>query len=158
MNDHRRYSRMNAQELHLAIRRLEELARGEAPGWAVAFDEGVRTIIEKAGSSAIPRLLFLLNDESNNHEVMFSVVHGVESFDDDLYIAKLVACTPLLLDKSPYWLSVLYMRVLNSDRSRAALRSAVGPDTRSTIASILGLIVAKRPSFCDQIDWVLFED
>jgi Immunity protein 30 len=149
---------MNTQELHLAIRRLEDVARGERPGWAVVFDEGVSAVVERAGSSAIPKLLFLLNDESSHHEVMFSIVHGVESFDEDLYISELVACTSLLLTKTPYWLSVLYMRILNSDESRAALRSAVGPDTRSTIASILGLIMATRPAFCDQIDWVLLDE
>jgi hypothetical protein len=62
----------------------------------------------------------MLNDETED-DAMWSLVHAIERFDDATYVRQFLAALSGIVVGSSRWASILMMRLLNSDTSRAEL-------------------------------------
>ena len=71
----------------------------------------------------------LLEDNAQNDEAIFSIIHSIESFDDDVYIHEIINEFPYLVSKSPYWTTILLIRILNSDIARKCIIEKVEFDS-----------------------------
>lgn len=93
----------------------------------------------------IPVLLSLLDDDCDFHEVVFGVVHAVESFPDDAYFRALAGHLAQLQTRGREWCDLLHTRILNSpphfDRFLAAFES-LAPAIREQEIAILRRISA----------------
>lgn len=79
-----------------------------------AFETLVGEACEGHPSMAIGPLLGCLDDACELDEVMFGVIHALESFAWSDYFAVLAERLPQLLAKSPRWGSILVTRIMNS--------------------------------------------
>jgi len=86
-------------------------------------DNYIALIASANESSSISKLLLLLDDNFIYDEIMYSLIHAAEGFDDPEYVAELLEVIPALCKKSPKWASIVIMRSLNSDKTRAELVS-----------------------------------
>lgn len=71
--------------------------------------------------SVIRPLIRLIEDSAQYDEAIFSIIHSIESFDDDVYISEALKELPYLVHKSPKWANILFMRILNSDSARECM-------------------------------------
>ncbi len=89
-------------------------------GTAREIDAALMPIASEIDSQAIGPLLLMLNDETED-DAMWSLVHAAEQFDDVTYVQHFLSVFPALVVGSSRWASILTMRLLNSDASRAEL-------------------------------------
>lgn len=100
---------------------IKDLENAVAKDDVSAIDRSVNAVLSYNRPDSIGPMLRCLQDDSLYDEGMYSLIHAAESFDEDLYIDRVIECVPDLVSKSPAWASVVLMRVLNSDSARVAL-------------------------------------
>jgi hypothetical protein len=107
------------------VARLDEVLgdRG-SPRFVEHFEETVEQIAHIDDPSSIEALLGFVDDGLDD-DLVFSIVHTVERFDDDTYLTHLVAALPGLAARSPEWARTLVLRVLNSPGTLVVLRERV---------------------------------
>jgi len=123
-----------------------------------AFEELLAEVIALRTPDSIVPLLGLFRDNAQYDELMFSIIHGLEIFDDKAYVSEILRGAPLLCSKSPRWASIIFMRVLNSEPTRLELvrqlRDA-DPDTKAAIKSLMERINARSVQFLPKTTAVL---
>jgi hypothetical protein len=85
---------------------------------AQAFDHALGQLAQNATPQLLPSLLQLFDDSCVHFEVMWGLVHFVESFDEQFYIQTLAQVAPSLLDQACEWVVLLHTRILNDDAMR----------------------------------------
>jgi hypothetical protein len=125
---------------------------------ATEFDVLLSEIASLNDPSCIRHLLKLFNDEAQYDELMFSIIHTIESFDVQVYIAQIMRELPSLFRSSPRWAIVLHMRILNDPESRSAYASALQslqPAEAHASREILNGVKQKRKEFAARCDELL---
>ncbi len=124
--------------------------------------EKFEAILNQIGSfkdaNSIQELSKFFNDESEYDEVKFSIVHLIESFDDVVYVTKLLEAIPELCNKNPRWALILFMRVLNSEDTRRELirQLQIAPlSIKLSVRSLIARINEKSAMFLEKTASVL---
>ncbi len=118
------------------------------------FLAGLRVVEAHPDPAQLPSLHLILDDATANTEVMFSLVHLLETYTPDAQIAAMLSVLPELQERAGWWTKALHYRILNSDEARAVymrLLSDAQSETRGIACSILGKIEAEgRPGVSDR--------
>ncbi|WP_277561175.1 Imm30 family immunity protein [Acinetobacter beijerinckii] len=96
----------------------------------------------------------LLEDNAQYDEAIFSIIHSIESFNDDIYISEIINEFPYLVSKSPYWATILLTRILNSNTARECMIEKVSlatPTIKSSILFLLQRLNEEKPKFSEKI-------
>lgn len=127
----------------------------------VSFAE-FENILGKIGAvndpACIRPLVLLFEDDASLDELMFSIVHTIEMFDDRVYVEAIFNSLPELARRSPRWAKILHMRILNSDPARLAYRNRflhATLDERAAARTVLDGVRKWRPEFTDRVNAVL---
>lgn len=111
------------QELRSAAGRKDEM-------YAESFEFALGKIAALDDPGIIRALIEFFDDAAPYDEVMFSLIHTIEKFDDKVFVNHLLASLPGLVERSPRWASIILMRGLNNDLTREELvRQARQADT-----------------------------
>ncbi|MBI1256914.1 MAG: hypothetical protein GC204_05545 [Chloroflexi bacterium] len=113
-------------------------------------------------SALLPRLILAFCD-SEDYQAYWALFHYVESFPREDYLSALIQATPHLLADAQEWLRRMYLRILNSDGYRAALKTRLSeatPFQRSAVREILEQIPDYagedlRESFAEKVAFIL---
>ena len=105
---------------------LKKASRFENPEDAKIFDEVVVELIKTEKPAVITSLIELFDDDSDHPEVMFSLVHALESLSDDLYFESLLNAIEKKPKNSLGWLKVLIFRILNDPKSLGVFKEKIG--------------------------------
>ena len=79
------------------------------------FEDLVADVSDGFPRHVLGPLILTLDDSCEFDEVMFGVIHGIESFPRAAYFEELLAILPLLKKKSPRWCGILHTRIMNSN-------------------------------------------
>ncbi|UGQ27101.1 Imm30 family immunity protein [Acinetobacter calcoaceticus] len=112
---------MTAHALEQAIKNLVKAAQIDNFGDVQAIDTALVEVMIFNDPSVIRPLIRLIDDSAQFDEAIFSIIHSIESFDDDVYISEALKELPYLVHKSPKWADILFMRILNSDSARECM-------------------------------------
>lgn len=85
------------------------------------FESSLSRLVGSGSVSIISKLCLVFDDDTEQHGVMFSLVHGIEHLYENnvregLRLIALVV--PAAIDRSREWLEILHYRVLNHDSVR----------------------------------------
>ncbi|WP_225007415.1 Imm30 family immunity protein [Novosphingobium percolationis] len=130
------------------------IARGAA---ARDIDAALKPIGSVGDPRTIAPLLLMLTDDVED-EGLWSLVHAAEHFDDATYIRHFLAALSGVVAGSSRWASILLMRILNSEASRAELirQVRIAPvDTRKAAALLCGAINERDARFLAKTTSVL---
>lgn len=108
------------KNLENLINEMKDIDLG-ASGSSIVFEKLLEEVVNIRTPMYIVPLLTLLNDESVYDELMFSIIHGIEVFDDEVYVSEVLRDAVNLCKKSPRWASIIFMRMLNSESTRLEL-------------------------------------
>lgn len=106
--------------LNVLIAELRSIDQS-SPTYAADFERILTEIMALKSAEVIVPLLSCLDDRAPYDEVMFSIIHGIETYEDKVYVAHLLQRSEDLCGKAPRWASILFMRVLNAESSRHEL-------------------------------------
>lgn len=137
------------KELNTLIAELNDVEYSD-PDYASRFESILTEVVELRNPQVIVPLLEFLDDEAPYDEVMFSIIHGVEIFDDTTYVDQVLLGASDLCTRAPRWASILFMRLLNAESSRHELVRQVrkaDAGTKSEIKSLMEKINARGVQF-----------
>jgi hypothetical protein len=73
----------------------------------VAFDEAMAHLAKHPKNEYLPELHLILDDECEHHEVMYGLIHFLESFDAKEQFQALIDVIPELILRAPEWTKTL---------------------------------------------------
>ena len=119
--------------LPAAIATLRQIQLERSDDFVARFEEVLAEVVELNDPTCIVLLCAFFDDSEEFDELMFSIIHTIENFDDATYASQLVKAAPRLCENSPRWASIVFMRVLNSQASTAApMRCSCAATPRKT--------------------------
>ena len=117
------------------------------------FEHALSESIDFSNPEIIGVLINFLDDAEDYPELMYSIIHSVEVFEDKVYIGELLKTAAKLCTRSPKWASIVFMRVLNSDSCKRELIRQVrlcDADTKSAIKRLMEDINQVDTSFLEK--------
>lgn len=107
-----------------------------------AFDRTVQALSGQGFSRRELGVLFsTFADDTPHHEVMWGLLHLVETSDSEILISALVQSAPYMRTVAPEWLETFICRLLNSDLHRdvliACLKEMVSTEGAAEVVSLI---------------------
>ncbi len=103
------------------IEKLREISQGQSNDSYVAdFEDVLAEIHELHDADSIPLLIDFFDDDCEYDELMFSIIHTIEDFNDEVYVKKVFKKLEDFYRDAPRWASIVHMRILNSSPTLAA--------------------------------------
>ena len=145
-------------ELTDLINSLKLSPRARTPASLADFESALEQVVAMEGPDCIAPLVLLLEDDESLDELMFSIVHTIEMFNDDVYVDRILYALPDLITKSPRWAKILHMRILNSEPAKIAYAERYRrgePDEKAAARDVLSGVREWRPEFANRVDAIL---
>jgi hypothetical protein len=123
-------------------RSIEILAANKlmrSPDEVTAFENALAALAENPNNKYLSDLHLILDDHCEQPEVMFGLIHFLESFDVSAQIQAFVAVVPQLILIGSEWTKILHNRILNDDYACHLYRD------------ILHSLNSKQPNFVRQL-------
>ena len=111
-----------------------------------AFEAALEDIAADRDPALLPELHLVLDDNCHQHEVMFGLIHLLESFDVDAQLQAFLDVLPRLIEQASSWTRVLHFRILNDDEARPCYTRLVrraGQSSHSCASAIL-MVIARE--------------
>jgi len=89
------------------------------------FEQTLEKLAQKPDPADLPSLHLILDDASEQPEVMFSLVHFLESFDVKAQVQAFIQVMPDLVKRAAEWTAILHSRMMNDDVARSAFEEGV---------------------------------
>jgi len=94
---------MNSESLDSALLALQAIVQNESGLSVQELDAALARVAAFGSPRTAAPLLKLLDDQAQQDERMFSLIHAAEAFDDDAYVPELLTVLPSLRERSPKW-------------------------------------------------------
>ncbi|WP_405106336.1 Imm30 family immunity protein [Paenibacillus sp. FSL K6-1217] len=82
------------------------------------FDQALESLAGDTEDAVIHQIFKVFDDDTEQEEVMFSLVHFVESVQMEMYLTQLLESLPEMLEHARNWAIVLNQRILLDDSFR----------------------------------------
>ncbi|MEK3688436.1 Imm30 family immunity protein [Paenibacillus sp. FSL R10-2736] len=82
------------------------------------FDLALEGLAGDTEDAVIHQIFKVFDDDTEQEEVMFSLVHFVESVQMEMYLTQLLESLPDMMEHARNWAIVLNTRILNDDNYR----------------------------------------
>ncbi|MEH2414391.1 Imm30 family immunity protein [Nostoc sp.] len=79
------------------------------------FENALAEIADNPDQQKFSAYHLVLDDQCQQPEVMFSLIHFLESFDIEEQIAAFIKVIPQLMINAPEWTKIIHDRILNDD-------------------------------------------
>ncbi|MCR6108676.1 hypothetical protein HXA34_20485 [Salipaludibacillus agaradhaerens] len=126
------------------------------------FKEALSNLIALGDVSIIDELCMAFDDDTEQHEIMFGLIHGIERLyrvdvEEGLYLIALVI--PSVIDRAREWMAFLHYRILNHEQVRSVYRSVLSKldgEKKQVVIDLLKDIKCEDPvMFGGSVDEVL---
>jgi hypothetical protein len=91
-------------EANRLLRSVDEVAR---------FEQTLEQLAENPDPADLPGLHLVLDDACEQPEVMFSLVHFLESFEVQAQVQAFIQVMPDLVQRAAEWAEILHSRLMN---------------------------------------------
>ena len=79
------------------------------------FENALAEIAENPDENNLSAYHLILDDQCQQPEVMFSLIHFLESFDMEKQITAFIHVVPQLMITAPEWTRIIHNRILNDE-------------------------------------------
>lgn len=126
------------------------------------FENALKNLVSLGDASIIWSLCMGLDDETEQYEVMFGLVHGIEhlyqeNIEEGLH--SIALAVPSVVDRAKEWIEVLHYRILNHEQVRriyGEVLAKLDAKTKGVIVNFLNDIKTEDPKlFASSVDEVL---
>ena len=104
------------------------------------FEKSLNELSEVIEENDIPELCMIFDDKTEDDEVMFGLLHLIESFSSEKAFRLTIMGVSQMLENAGNWAKIVIYRCLNDDCSRAMFKKAmesVDVQTQKVIESLL---------------------
>ena len=113
------------------------------------FESAIENIISLKDVKLIKDLCSGFDDQTEDHEVMFGLVHAIEDFAGEEGLLEMTNAIPSMLPHAKEWATILNYRILNHEPSKKLYTQVikkVDAQVKNTIIQILKEIKAEDPA------------
>jgi hypothetical protein len=96
-----------------------------SPDEVALFEQTLEKLAQNPNSADLPSLHLILDDACEQPEVMFSLVHLLESFEVQEQVQAFIQVMPDLVNRAVEWTAILHSRVINDDVARSVFEEKV---------------------------------
>jgi hypothetical protein len=128
-----------------------------SPDFVLAFDELIEQYDCLGHPEIISLLLSYLPEGDDNDDVLFSILHVIESFDDTIYIYKILENIHFLANNRLYSAVVIHVRIVNSEQTFAVYRKAaanISESQKKSVRVVLKELLKRSTRFSDKVKLV----
>lgn len=112
------------------------------------FDLALEGLAGDTDDAVIQQIFKVFDDETEHEEMMFSLVHYVESCHMEMYLTQLLESLPDMLEPARGWAIVLNERILNDSLFRkeyTAIAQGMSPRVKQALVFLLEEIRENKP-------------
>ncbi len=120
-----------------------------SPDEVTLFEHALEKLAQNPDPANLPSLHLILDDACEQPEVMFSLVHFLESFDVQEQVQAFIQVMPDLVKRATEWTAILHSRIMNDAIARSAFEEKVrsmNTQRQSEIHHLLSLVSIKTSS------------
>jgi hypothetical protein len=107
---------------HLLIKVLQDNRLIRISDEIILFEQTLAELAKNPNPDDLPELHLIFHDDCQQPEVMFSLVHFLESFDVEAQIQAFIRVLPSLIEQAPQWTEILYTRIDNDETAQATFK------------------------------------
>ncbi|MEW4284558.1 Imm30 family immunity protein [Priestia koreensis] len=118
-----------------------------------SFEKAIANILDKKDVHHIEILCQGFDDLTENDEIMFGLIHAIESYDhiasSDVSLKKFAESIPSILPHAEEWVKVFHKRILNHEPSKNCYKRIIphlNNEIQTCIVHQLNRIKEKNPS------------
>ncbi|OFD56168.1 hypothetical protein BWGOE4_32350 [Bacillus mycoides] len=126
------------------------------------FNESCIRVIECNDVSVIPDLCLVFDDDTEQFDVMFSLIHGIESlYENNIEegLKYIATAAPSMMSGAKDWVEIIHYRILNNPQIRTVygkVLSQFNPSITSGIKELLLEIKNEDPDiFSESVNEVI---
>jgi Immunity protein 30 len=126
------------------------------------FELSLSKVLEYKEIRAIEGLCLAFDDDTNQFEIMFGLIHGIEGLyksEPEEGLKMIANSTPIIYDRAIEWVEILHYRILNHPQVRiiySDVLSKIEPNTSAQIKKLLIDIKNEDPDqFRDAVNEVI---
>lgn len=138
--------------------RLEAESRDHAPGYVARMEGILAQLAATDDPQIVGRLVPFFDDDAEYDELMFSIVHLIEHFSDDVYLRAILERLPSFVARSPRWAAIIHIRILNSPAALTnytALIEGCSAETIRAVRQVLEDVRRRGLRFAERCDKLL---
>jgi Immunity protein 30 len=136
-----------SQNQHIAVLEANRLMR--SPEEASAFEQALAELAQNPNPADLPQLHLILDDACQQPEVMFSLIHFLESFDLQEQLQAFIQVLPNLTQGAVEWAAILHTRIANDAKSQDVFEEilkSMNNQKRDEIHRSLSLVSGSKSS------------
>lgn len=110
------------------INRLKDNRLMHSEQEIILFEEALEEVANINDDHLIGQLMGVLDDETEQEEVMWGLIHTIEylsAFSPKRGLKQMIAAVPMNIEKSREWMEILHYRILNHEDYRRILVEAL---------------------------------
>lgn len=123
-----------------------------------AFEAALAALARSPDPGDLPDLFEAFTDATAQNDVMWSLLHFVESFGIEKHFQALIQALPAMLPDASEWAAILHCRMLNSEKCRNYYKGLVGlrdGTAKQAVEMVLGRIRDNDVNFAARVQEVL---
>lgn len=112
------------------------------------FENTLERLADYNDESIIRELCTIFDDNTEDEEVMFGLIHFIESFEKEIYLTEMPKALPNMIDNAKEWAMILNKRILNHELYRKEymkILSNMDEPIKLTVVNLLMEIAADDP-------------
>jgi hypothetical protein len=102
------------------MKKLVENRLLRSPDEVSCFEQALAELAQASDPSSLPELHLILDDTCEQPEVMFSLVHFLESFEVRQQVQAFIQVLPDLVQQAAEWTVILHSRMIHDEVAHAA--------------------------------------
>lgn len=112
------------------------------------FENTLEGLADYNDESIIAELCTVFDDYTEDEEVMFGLIHFIESFEKEVYLTEMPKALPNMIENAKEWAIILNKRILNHQLYRKEymkILSNMDEPIKLTVVNLLTEIAADNP-------------
>ena len=136
---------MSEKSLEKLYKDLEKYHKFDKDDYIEKFLNTMQFIITKKDSNAITILMKYLDDESEYEWIQQSIIHAIESFDDETYVPIILKNFSLLFDRATEWLIDMIKRIINNHNCLNVFRKNMYLADKESLLKLFDIMEKESP-------------
>jgi len=109
------------------------------------FEIGVWNLAKTKDFKTLKSLLSLFDDSCPYPEVMYSLVHAIESYPKEIYMDAIMKNMASLVEKSPFWADCLYNRIFNDKGYISLFKESLHIPPKEALFQLFNIMEKESP-------------
>lgn len=131
--------------MDVTYEQLQKYAKMETEEDVQKFELGIGAITETKDQKILELLIDLFDDECPYYEVMYSLVHTIETYPKEIYVEAVLKKVGDGVEKYPFWIDCICNRIFNDSISLILFRKNMNKSNKEYLLKLFDIMERESP-------------